>query len=56
VPPGAGFRKLAKHFGKKLVHIPLGQFGDGVIQQMRMMHVLNGHHIRSYAANFIRKA
>lgn len=56
LPPGAGFRKLAKHFGKKLVHIPLGQFGDGVIQQMRMMHVLNGHHIRSYAANFIRKA
>lgn len=56
LPPGAGFRKLAKHFGKKLVHIPLGQFGDGVIQQLRMMHVLNGHHIRSYAANFIRKA
>jgi hypothetical protein len=56
VPPGAGFRKLAKHFGKKLVHIPLGQFGDATIQQLRMMHVLNGHHIRSYAANFIRKA
>jgi hypothetical protein len=56
LPPGAGFRKLAKHFGKKLVPIPLGQFGDGVIQQLRMMHVLNGHHIRSYAANFIRKA
>ncbi len=56
LPPGAGFRKLAKHFGKKLVHIPLGQFGDGVIQQLRMMHVLNGHQIRSYAANFIRKA
>ena len=56
LPPGAGFRKLAKHFGKKLVHIPLGQFGDGVVQQLRMMHVLNGHHIRSYAANFIRKA
>jgi hypothetical protein len=56
LPPGAGFRKLATHFGKKLVQIPLGQFGDGVIQQLRMMHVLNGHHIRSYAANFIRKA
>jgi hypothetical protein len=56
LPPGAGFRKLAKHFDKKLVHIPLGQFGDGVIQQMRMMHVLNGRNVRSYAANFIRKA
>ena len=56
LPPGAGFRKLAKRFGKKLVPIALGQFGDGLIQQLRMMHVLNGHHIRSYAANFIRKA
>lgn len=56
LPPGGGWRKLARKYGKKLVHIPLGQFSDEMIQQLRMMHVLNGHQVRSFAANFIRKA
>ncbi len=56
MPPGAGFRRLAKRFGKRLVHVPLGQFSDSTIQQLRLMHVLNGKHVRSYAAHFIRKA
>ncbi|MEY4180382.1 MAG: hypothetical protein RLY70_3956, partial [Planctomycetota bacterium] len=25
-------------------------------QQLRLLHVLNGKHVRSYAAHFIRKA
>jgi hypothetical protein len=54
--PGAGWRKLAAHYGKKLVHLPLGQFSDATIQQLRMVHVLNGRQVRSYAAEFIRKA
>lgn len=56
LPPGAGWRRLAKRFGKKLVHLPLGQFSDATIQQLRMMHVLNGKQVRSFAAHFIRKA
>lgn len=55
-PPGAGWRRLAQRFKKKWVHVPLGSFSDSTIQQLRMVHVLNGHHIRSYAAHFIRKA
>lgn len=55
-PPGAGWRRLAKRFKKKWVHIPLGQFGESTLQQLRMVHVLNGKHVRSYAADFIRKA
>ena len=55
-PPGAGWRRLAKRFKKKWVHIPLGQFGASTLQQLRMVHVLNGKHVRSYAAEFIRKA
>jgi len=55
-PPGAGWRRLAQRFKKKWVHVPLGQFGDSTIQQLRMVHVLNGKHVRSYAANFIRRA
>jgi len=54
--PGANLRRLAKRFDKKLVHVPLSQFNDAMIQQLRMVHVLNGKEVRSFAAHFIRKA
>jgi hypothetical protein len=56
LPPGAGWRRLAKRFHKKLVHLPLAQFSDSTIGQLRMVHVLNGKQVRSYAAQFIRRA
>ena len=55
-PPGPAFRRLAKHYGKKLIHVPLGKFSQETVQQLRMFHVLNGQRVRSYAAEFIRKA
>ncbi|MBW3542265.1 MAG: hypothetical protein KY476_18515, partial [Planctomycetes bacterium] len=55
-PPGAGFRRLAKKYGVKLVHVPLSRFSQATIQQLRMFHVLNGRQVRSFAAHFIRKA
>lgn len=54
--PSAGWRRLAKRHHKKLVHVPLGQFSQENIQQLRMFHVLNGHQVRTYAEHFIRKA
>jgi hypothetical protein len=55
LPPGAGWRRLARRFGKRWVHVPLSQFGAATIQQLRMVHVLNGKEIRSFAAHFIRR-
>ena len=55
-PPGAGWRRLARQYGKKLVHVPLNRFSQQMVDQLRMFHVLNGHEIRSFAAHFIRKA
>ena len=55
-PPGPAWRRLAKRFGKKLIHVPLGRFSQETVQQLRMFHVLNGQKIRSFAAEFIRKA
>ena len=55
-PPGAGWRRLAQRYRKKWVHLPLSQFSDATIQQLRMVHVLNGRQVRSYAVEFIRKA
>jgi hypothetical protein len=55
-PPGPAWRRLAKRYGKKLIHVPLGRFSQETVQQLRMFHVLNGQRVRSYAAEFIRKA
>jgi len=55
-PPGAGWRRMARKFGRKLIHVPLGHFSQQTIQQLRLVHVLNGKQIRSFAAEFIRKA
>lgn len=54
--PGLALKQIAKRFKRKLVHVPLSQFAESVVQQLRMFHVLNGKHVRSYAAHFIRKA
>lgn len=55
-PPGPAWKRLAKRFGKKLIHVPLGKFSQETIQQLRMFHVLNGQKVRSFAAEFIRRA
>jgi hypothetical protein len=54
-PPGQAWKKIAKHYGKTLVHLTLSKFGDSTVQQLRMVHVLNGKDVRSYASNFIRR-
>ena len=56
LPPGAGWRRLARRYKKKWVHVPLGGFSDSTIQQLRIAHVLNGKQVRSFAAHFIRKS
>jgi hypothetical protein len=55
-PPGAGWRRLAKRHGKRIIHVPLAHFSQETVQQLRMFHVLNGQKVRSYAEHFIRKA
>ena len=55
LPPGSGFRRLARRHKKHLIHVPLSSFSDEQVQQLRMVHVLNGSEVRSYAEEFIRK-
>lgn len=54
-PPGWAWKRMAKHFKKTLVHLPLSRFSDSTVQQLRLVHVLNGKQVRSYAAHYIRK-
>jgi hypothetical protein len=53
-PPPASWRRLARRFGRKLVHLPLRRFSGQLLESLRRLHVLNGKHVRSYAADFIR--
>jgi hypothetical protein len=55
-PPQASWRRLARRFGRKIVHLPLKRFGGQLIERLRRFHVLNGKVVRSYAADFIRDA
>lgn len=56
LPPGAAWRRIARRFKTHLIHVPINSFSDEHIQQLRIVHVLNGKHVRSYAEQFIRKA
>ena len=53
--PSASWRRLARQYGRKLVHIPLKRFSGSLLERLRVFHVLNGKHVRSYAADFIRE-
>ena len=55
LPPGPAWRQIAKEYGKQWVHVPLSQFNEATLEQMRLVHVLNGHEVRSYADQFIRR-
>ncbi len=55
-PPSAGWRRLARKFGRKIVHLPLKRFSAPLVERLRQFHVLNGKEVRSYAADFIRDA
>ena len=54
IPPRARWRQLARRYGRKLIPIPLSRFSGQTVNRLRQFHVLNGHDIRSYAAQFIR--
>lgn len=55
LPPGGGWRRLARRHQKTLVHVPTSSFSEEQVQQLRMVHVLNGREVRSYAEEFIRR-
>jgi hypothetical protein len=53
-PPAAAWRRLARKYGRKIVHLPLRRFSGQLVERLRQFHVLNGRVVRSYAADFIR--
>jgi len=53
IPPSS-WRRLARRFGRKIVHVPLKRFSGQLLERLRIFHVLNGKDVRTYAADFIR--
>ena len=53
-PPPSSWRRLARRYGRKIVHLPLKRFGGQLVARLRQFHVLNGKAVRSYAADFLR--
>ena len=52
--PAASWRRLARRYGRKIVHLPLKRFSGQLLERLRTFHVLNGKQVRSYAADYIR--
>jgi hypothetical protein len=53
-PPRASWRRLARRYRRKIVHVPLKRFSGQLLERLRTFHVLNGKYVRSYAADYIR--
>jgi hypothetical protein len=53
-PPAAAWRRLARRYGRKIIHLPLKKFSGQLVERLRRFHVLNGKLVRSFAADFIR--
>jgi len=53
-PPPSSWRRLARRYGRKVIHLPLKRFGGQLVARLRQFHVLNGKDVRSFAADFLR--
>src|SRR5260370_35272668 len=54
-PPGAGWRRMARRFGRKIVHVPLHHFSQETVQQLRLVDRVDGKKGRSHAAEVTPK-
>ena len=52
-PPADRIKSLANLYGRKIVYLPLGQFSPVTLKKMRVFHVLDGHHVRQWANQYI---
>ena len=53
-PPRSIMRAIAERFGKKIVYIPLGDLSPLTLKKVRVFHVLDGHPVRAWAAEYVR--
>jgi hypothetical protein len=54
-PPSQLAKQFAALQGKKVIFLPLGSFSRTFLEKIRIFHVLEGHHVRTYAHKYINK-
>ena len=52
-PPSGWCRSMAARLGKKIIYMPIGVFSPIALKKIRQFHVLEGHHVRKYAKDYI---
>jgi hypothetical protein len=52
-PPSGWCQGMAARNGKKIIYLPIGIFSPVSLKKIREFHVLDGHHIRKYANQYI---
>jgi hypothetical protein len=52
-PPSGWCQSIAARHGKKIIYLPIGIFSPVTLKKIRQFHVLEGHHIRKYANQYI---
>jgi hypothetical protein len=52
-PPRSRMRSVAALLDKKLQYIPIGQLSPLTLKKIRVVHVLDGHYVRTYAGDYV---
>lgn len=52
-PPSGWCQSMAAKLGKKIIYLPIGIFSPVTLKKIRQFHVLDGHHVRKYAKQYI---
>ena len=52
-PPSGWARSMAARLGKKIIYMPMGVFSPVALKKIRQFHVLEGHHVRKHAKDYI---
>ncbi|MBM3335294.1 hypothetical protein FJY63_11590, partial [Candidatus Sumerlaeota bacterium] len=52
-PPSAAMRQLASYNSREIIYLPISMFARLTLRKIRKFHILDGHHVRTYAADYI---
>lgn len=52
-PPSSLMREIAAQYKKRIIYIPIQGFSEAQLKKIRNFHILGGHDVRSYAADYI---
>jgi len=52
-PPSGWCQSMAARLGKRIIYLPIGSFSPVTLKKIREFHVLDGHHVRRYARDYL---